>query len=123
MLARPLFFEFPIDNNVHAYTRQFMYGPHLLVVPGTKLRASSKLLKVYFPRGVWYEPRRGHRIQSLGQEFFVPESKHSLTPFFARAGSIVPLAITGGIRLQVFLDNDEQAAGDLFQLPPKEPAC
>ncbi|KAL1417562.1 hypothetical protein MTO96_006118 [Rhipicephalus appendiculatus] len=114
---------FPSDNNVHAFTRQFMYGPHLLVVPGTKLRASSELLKVYFPRGVWYEPHGGHRIQSLGQTFFVPESNRSVAPFFARAGSIVPLAITGGIQLQIFLDNDEQAAGDLFQLPQKATAA
>ncbi|KAL3172413.1 hypothetical protein MRX96_043328 [Rhipicephalus microplus] len=121
MLARPMFFEFPTDNGTHAFTRQFMFGPHLLVVPGTKLRASSKLVKAYFPRGVWYEPRKGHRIQSLGQTIFVPESKHSVAPFFARAGSIVPRAIAGAIRLEVFFDDDEQAAGDLFQLPPKEP--
>ncbi|KAL3191440.1 hypothetical protein MRX96_059819 [Rhipicephalus microplus] len=121
MLARPMFFEFPTDNGTHAFTRQFMFGPHLLVVPGTKLRASSKLVKAYFPRGVWYEPRKGHRIQSLGQTIFVPESKHSVAPFFARAGSIVPREIAGAIQLQVFLDDGEQAAGDLFQLPTKGP--
>ncbi|KAL1417566.1 hypothetical protein MTO96_006121 [Rhipicephalus appendiculatus] len=102
MLARPMFFEFPRDDQVHAFTRQFMYGPHLLVVPGTKLRASSKLVKVYFPRGVWYKPGMGHRIQSLGQAFFVPESQPSMATFYARAGSIVPLATTGGIQLKTW---------------------
>ncbi|XP_070379826.1 lysosomal alpha-glucosidase-like [Dermacentor albipictus] len=117
VLARPMFFEFPGDRKTHAFPTQFMYGPHLLITPATKLYGSTKLVEAYLPRGVWYEPYRGRRIESFGQVFFVPEPEPFVVPFFARAGSIVPVAETGGIQLLVFLDTYERAAGDLFQMP------
>ncbi|KAH6943567.1 hypothetical protein HPB50_024340 [Hyalomma asiaticum] len=121
MLARPMSFEFPRDYSTHDYPEQFMYGPHLLVIARTEFYQSTKLLEAYFPSGLWYEPYRGRYIRSSGQVVFVPRPAICVTPVFVRAGSIVPVAKKGGIRLAVFLDADEQAEGDLFQLPKEVP--
>ena len=52
-VARPLFHEFPLDNNTYAIDEQLMLGPSLLVSPF--LYDKQTVVKAYLPNCVWYD--------------------------------------------------------------------
>ena len=52
-VARPLFHEFPLDNNTHAIDEQFMLGPSLLISPF--LYDKQTVVKAYLPNCLWYD--------------------------------------------------------------------
>uniref|UniRef100_A0A4W4FQF6 P-type domain-containing protein n=1 Tax=Electrophorus electricus TaxID=8005 RepID=A0A4W4FQF6_ELEEL len=52
-VARPLFFEFPLDNKTYSIDKQFLWGKSLLVTP--VLEPGVDYVVGYLPKGVWYD--------------------------------------------------------------------
>jgi len=86
-VLRPMMFEFPIDENAHEVTEQFMLGGDLLVAP--VLEKGKRKKKVYFPEGKWVDWYDLREYEGPGfQEVGAPLER---LPIFAREKSIVPL--------------------------------
>ena len=51
-INRPLFFEFPDDEETWSNDRQFLVGNAILVSP--VLEAGQTSVRAYFPQGIWY---------------------------------------------------------------------
>lgn len=88
-LLRPLYLEWPDDEESYRRPGQYMLGRSLLMCPVTwPAPEGTAHVDVYLPPGDWYdyhtgEPHRG------GQSITYP-CPLDLTPVFARAGAIIP---------------------------------
>ncbi|CAN0283402.1 unnamed protein product [Lampetra planeri] len=89
-VARPLFFEFPHDEQAYAIDRQLLWGPALLVSPA--LEEGARSVQAYLPAGTWYDFYTGSAIRSKGENFTLdaPLDKINL---HLRAGFIVPTQV------------------------------
>ena len=81
---RPLFFDFPKDEQVHQIDDQFMLGPDLLVAP--ILEEGKEKRKVYLPSGVnWKDAWSG--TTSYGGQVIEADAPLEKIPVFWRDGS------------------------------------
>lgn len=87
-LTRPMFYEFPTDNNTFPLNYQYMIGDSILVAHPTLPDQSS--IKVYLPEavGIWYEIWGGTPYTENWIELSVVESDWI---GFVPEGKIVPL--------------------------------
>ena len=83
-VLRPLWYEFPTDENVFKIQDSFMLGSAILVQP--VLKQGAKSVSVYLPAGVWYEKRSGAR--HVGPKTFDVSVELSDVPVFLRGGTI-----------------------------------
>lgn len=59
---RPLFFDFPTDEQCHAVEDQYMFGPDILVAPVLEVGAVSS--SIYLPEGAeWKDALTGKEYQ------------------------------------------------------------
>ncbi|KAL1129226.1 hypothetical protein AAG570_013755 [Ranatra chinensis] len=91
-VVQPLFFQFPEDAETYSIMTQFMWGRSLLFAP--VLEEGMTYVKVYLPKGVWYNGYTKERILSKGQYFATPAPLDTI-PIFTRGGSIIPEQIPG----------------------------
>ncbi|KAG1696088.1 Maltase-glucoamylase, intestinal [Nymphon striatum] len=56
-VVRPLFHEFPTDENTYDLDAQFLWGPALMIAPVLEQNVDS--LKMYLPKDGWYEYSNG----------------------------------------------------------------
>jgi alpha-glucosidase len=82
---RPLFLEFPKDEQSYKLNDQILFGRDLLVAP--VLREGATERSVYLPAGDWYDFWTGRR-HAGGSTLRVPVTLESL-PVFVRAGAFV----------------------------------
>lgn len=85
-LTRPMFYEFPTDNNTYGLNTQYMVGDSILVAHPTLPDQTS--LKIYLPGGIWYEIWGGTPYYGSWIELSVVESDWI---GFVPEGKIVPL--------------------------------
>ncbi|XP_035217465.1 sucrase-isomaltase, intestinal-like isoform X2 [Stegodyphus dumicola] len=124
-VMRPLFHEFPHDNETYAINTQFMWGSSLLISP--VLEKGVEELNFYLPKGIWYDFYRGGVLYSAGEWFLEREGlfKDSKQPvaLHIKAGHIItvqnPAETTAKSRqnsmsLLVALDSSNKASGLLF---------
>jgi alpha-glucosidase (family GH31 glycosyl hydrolase) len=130
MVSRPLWAEFPFDENTWDITGQFLLGPGLLLSPVLTQGATS--VSAYFPEGVWYSfadlsrldlssggarvelstPLTSTNVHLRGGVVF-PTQQGGMTTTEARATPFtlyVPLSTTGSAEGQLFLDDGEQVS-------------
>ncbi len=82
---RPMFLEFPEDENLAATDDQFLFGADLLVAP--VLREGETTRSVYLPKGEWYDYWTGRRYAG-GAKSKIPVTLDSL-PLFVRSGAFI----------------------------------
>ena len=92
-VARPLFFEFPNDNNTYGEISesQFMWGNAFLVIPVIKPKEREVL--AYFPSGVWFPyslDLNEKKIESKGQ-FIKLDAPLTKVNTAIRGGHVVPI--------------------------------
>ncbi|EYB82493.1 hypothetical protein Y032_0358g3401 [Ancylostoma ceylanicum] len=88
-VARPLFYEYPKDQNTYDLGHQFLWGSSMLVAPVVYQNASY--VHAYLPEDDWYslfDSDYGQIINHGYQSLFAPWS--SLIPVLVRGGSIIP---------------------------------
>jgi len=89
---RPVFFEFPQDENLYDpgknYTdTQFLIGDSLLVAP--VLSQGQENVKVYFPNDTWYDFINGTLMTVSANIVNYPAPLNTTVPIFIRGGHIV----------------------------------
>ncbi len=87
-MARPMYLDWPQNDDAYRHDRQFMLGPQLLVAPVAS-PGDAPAKEVWFPPGAWTdiftgETHTGPKVARLR----VPLER---MPVFARAGAVVPL--------------------------------
>ncbi|CAL2041470.1 unnamed protein product [Caenorhabditis brenneri] len=88
-VIRPLFFEFPKDEETLTISEQFLWGSALMIAPA--LYQGQTSVHAYFPSDTWYSLQP----ETYGKKMFagfndVSAPLASLTPVFVRGGFILP---------------------------------
>ncbi|XP_064480491.1 probable maltase-glucoamylase 2 [Ornithodoros turicata] len=92
-VMRPLFLEYPKDENTYAIDTQFMWGSALLINP--LLHPDTNHITPYIPRGIWYDYFEGTPIivnEGRNKTFRVSEMQVNV---LIRAGHVIPLQKPG----------------------------
>jgi alpha-D-xyloside xylohydrolase len=85
---RPLFFDFPEDEECTRVDDQFLFGPDLLVAPILTEGARSR--GVYLPAGTtWTDAWSGETFE--GGHYITAEAPLELIPVYLRDGADVPI--------------------------------
>ncbi len=86
-LARPLFYNYPNDNNSYKADEQYMWGDDILVAP--VLHKSDSLKKIYLPEGNWSDAQG--KIFEGGKWYDIELLSLTNIPFFFKEGSFICL--------------------------------
>ncbi|ELP93855.1 neutral alpha-glucosidase AB precursor, putative [Entamoeba invadens IP1] len=85
-LMRPLFYNYPEDQNCDQVEDEFMIGKDLLVVGVVQSGASS--VKRYLPQGIWYD----YKTYEVSKSGFVDQKVDmDGIPVFVRGGAAIPI--------------------------------
>jgi len=82
---RPLFLDFPDDENITGTDDEFLFGDDLLVAP--ILHEGVVEREVYLPKGDWFDYWTGRRFAG-GQTIHLPVTIDSI-PMFVRGGGFI----------------------------------
>ena len=130
-LMRTMWNEFPDQTSMWEVDTQFMFGDSILVAPKIitpdELQSQFKLQPVNYilPDGdIWYNNYSKAQISETGEwkSVTLPDLDQAV---FIRGGSIIPIllhedcmsllpCIKNPIRLEVYLDENDQAGGTLY---------
>ncbi|TFK15096.1 zygote arrest protein 1 [Platysternon megacephalum] len=121
-VMRPLWVEFPKEQETFGVEDEYMLGNALLVHPVIEQEATTVNVLLPGSDEVWYDFRRFRRLDYPGT-LKIPVTLESI-PVFQRGGSVVPLKITVGrstewmtdisYELRVALDSKDFAVGELY---------
>ena len=86
-LARPLFFDYPNDQNVSNLSSSYLWGDNFLVSPVVQSGQTSK--SIYLPSGNWIYYWNDKTYKG-GQNVTV-SAPLNILPLFVKGGSIIPM--------------------------------
>jgi len=89
---RPLYYEWPEQNEAYSARNEYLFGSQMLVAPViTPADKTSQLAteKVFIPAGEWIEQPTGKHL--TGPATFERTFSIEQTPVYLRAGAIVPM--------------------------------
>ena len=91
-LVRGMYLQYPDQEQSYKFTRQYMYGPSLLVAPITTPGNDKPVKKeVFLPKGdCWFDYFTGDIY--TGDRTLDYSCPIERMPLFVRAGSIIPMA-------------------------------
>lgn len=87
-VMRPVFFDYPSDENTYHYGEEFLFGPDILTAPITKQGATSK--KVYLPEGEWILERTREEYAG-GKEYEVSAKLDEMIVFIKKGSDVIEL--------------------------------
>ena len=88
-LCRPLYYEFPDDEESYAYENEYMFGNDILVTPITEASVNGISRKdIWFPKGKWWSAATNELIE--GPCVKTMEFTQSQIPYFFRQGNMIP---------------------------------
>lgn len=106
-LIRPMYLEYPEDEEAYRNPQQYMFGDHLLVAPITMPGVGPRKVAwqvVWFPPGEWFNFFTGEKYTGPSTQIVAADIDEF--PLFARAGAPIPM--------QAFKERmSAQAADDL----------
>lgn len=88
-LLRPMYYEWPNEENAYKHGNQYMFGDNMLVSPvATPAVDGYSEVNVWLPEGEWYEEASGTLLQGgkVYQRYFAMDEY----PVYIKAGSILP---------------------------------
>lgn len=83
----PLVMDHPEDENTYTISRQYMFGPGMMICPVTTKGALSQV--VYFPEGEWIDYETGERYRGKQYKSFLTPLE--VLPVYVKAGAIIPM--------------------------------
>ena len=86
-MMTPLVMDYPQDENTYNLSRQYMFGPWMMVCPVTTKGALSQ--HVYFPEGEWFDYETGEFISGRQYKSFL--TPIDVLPIYIKAGAIIPM--------------------------------
>ncbi len=89
-ICRPLYYEWPEENEAYRQEGEYMFGDDILVSPiVTPADDSGKTFhKTWLPEGLWYDVCRGLLVE--GEQTINGYYAQSDIPYYYKAGSIIP---------------------------------
>jgi len=91
-LCRPLYYEFPQNEEAYAFKNEYFFGDDLLVLPITKPIGKDSLFvvqTVWLPKGNWYEWYSGTVLEGdrvVERKFMLDE-----IPLYVKEGAVIPM--------------------------------
>ena len=91
-ICRPLYYDWPDQNEAYRYEGEYMFGNDILVSPVVTAAEDGQRTfhKTWLPYGEWYDVCRG-RLLNGGQvisDYYAMDE----IPYFVKAGAIIPCA-------------------------------
>ena len=88
-ICRPLYYEWPEQNESYLYEDEYLFGDDILVAPVvTPSGADGKATRrTWLPEGRWYDVCRGRVVD--GNRAFTDSYTQQEIPYFYRAGSVI----------------------------------
>jgi alpha-glucosidase (family GH31 glycosyl hydrolase) len=88
-ICRPLYYEWPEENEAYRQEGEYMFGNDILVSPiVTPVDADGKAFhKTWLPSGQWYDVCRQKLVH--GSQIIADNYSQSEIPYFIKAGSII----------------------------------
>ena len=86
MIVRPLFYNYPNDENVFEINDEYMVGEDALLAP--ILGQGQVARAIYLPKGIWIDYFTNERIE--GGKYILKEMKLGETGIFIRNNTIIP---------------------------------
>lgn len=93
-IIQPLYYYYPELIDEPSYQNEYYFGTELLISPITKPKdyvMNRSIEKIFLPKGVWYDFVTGKKF--IGNKRYISFFRDEEYPVFAKAGSIIPLAI------------------------------
>jgi alpha-glucosidase len=85
-IMRPVFYDFPDDQDLYFTSNEFLFGRDILVAPILWEGATKR--DVRLPAGDWYDYWTNEKIS--GPKYFTTNAPIDRIPIFVRAGAILP---------------------------------
>jgi alpha-glucosidase (family GH31 glycosyl hydrolase) len=90
-LCRPMYYDYPNDENAYTFKNEYLFGNDMLIMPVTTPAVNElSTVKVWLPAGNdWYEWSTGTLLkggQIIERQFLINEF-----PIYVKAGAIVPM--------------------------------
>lgn len=97
-LCRPMYYDYPSEDNAYTFTNQYMYGDNMLVAPViTAGKDGYSEVEVWLPEGDWYENATGTMLK--GNQVYTRRFALDEIPVYVKAGSILPFHVEKNRRL------------------------
>lgn len=93
-VVQPLYYRYPEIYDEPLYKSEYYFGSSLFVAPITTKKEplmDRTILKLFLPDGIWYDFTTGKRY--AGGKRYTTFYKQEDYPVFAKAGTIIPMAI------------------------------
>lgn len=89
-MCRPLYYEYPDQEEAYRYEGEYFFGNDILVAPVTEAAPDGKVSskEIWFPEGSWWSVSTNELIE--GPCVRTMDFKVTEIPYFFRAGSIIP---------------------------------
>lgn len=89
-LCRPLYYEWPNDNEAYRHGDEYMFGDDMLVAPIVERAAASGEISknIWLPEGTWYEVNSGEILK--GNKTYNRIFTQRDIPHYYREGAIIP---------------------------------
>ena len=90
-ICRPMYYDYPNNDEAFAFSSQYMFGPDILISPITDPRAQGSDFveaSIWLPEGEWFDVSAGRLVSGdtvLRRGFLLDE-----VPCFVKAGAIIP---------------------------------
>ncbi|HTV81656.1 MAG TPA: TIM-barrel domain-containing protein [Acidobacteriaceae bacterium] len=91
-LSRPLYLDYPTDQQAYTHPEEYEFGPDLLVAPIVTRgmgRAWLGATDMWFPAGTWWNLLSGERVNDPGNRTVLATADQ--IPVFARGGVPLPM--------------------------------
>lgn len=91
-LCRPMYYDWPEEEDAYDSVNQYMFGDDILVAPVTKAvdpLTKEAEVEMWLPEGTWYDVSRGELVEGgrrLKRGYTIDE-----TPWFVKAGAVIPM--------------------------------
>ncbi|MDR0938659.1 MAG: glycoside hydrolase family 31 protein [Mediterranea sp.] len=109
-LCRPLYYDYPENEEAYTFRNEYMFGDNILVAPITAPATNGYATRdVWLPEGEWYEWSTGTLLKggrTVGRSFAIDEY-----PIYVKAGAVLPLSNDEVMNLS---GNDDQVVVALF---------
>ncbi|WP_081778274.1 glycoside hydrolase family 31 protein [Xylanibacter brevis] len=89
-ICRPLYYEWPEENESYRQEGEYMFGDDILVSPVTTAAedAEKTFRRTWLPKGTWYDVCRHRLIE--GEQTISDFYAMNEIPYFIKAGTIIP---------------------------------
>lgn len=90
-ICRPLYYEYPDNDEAYTYEGEYLFGDNILVAPITEAAQDGKtsLKEIWFPKGKWWSVATNEMIE--GPCVRTMQFSDKDIPYFYRSGAMIPL--------------------------------